>query len=507
MTNLPFSPYSDTLRDVLLNKYIKRVAKWLLGKDSSEILAQHTDSAWETALSTIFLIEVSNIKELKDQDNLQKEIQFKCIAATRWLLDKKITDSDFTFWDGVTWDTSVVIRSLVTCLKKYSNKFTKDEQEEIENVISSGLSWLCYKFNRWEAEVKYPFGPADIAQIVNTLICVAKEYPHFFKKALTKDSRTITLIDQIFDIIEYLLNCKTEQTLRVKISIDLDETIVTYWWDDYFSTSEVVESLARFYGFYTEEVENQQLDDSIKKKHGKLAASIKKVLIGACAYFEQKQVDGMWGSHIDTLKVIHAYVLIRRMFPQKSQPYDEEFIVPEIHTTFKALRWICDEKQIFSNGSFLHTMFLTIFYAQAILEIHRSWEPAEYRIDRLYDDVVWFSPVRTTPERSKRLAQELRNSDLSDSLSEQKRRYKHLQSKFINTTIFLIKINVTIVSFFLLIVPFFIFLGNYFNLLKISPTILDIGNLFQFSSVFFTIALAIIAVIWNYDRIFNQTKY
>ena len=129
-------------------------------------------------------------------------------------------------------------------------------------------------------------------------------------------------------------------------------------------------------------------------------------------------MDGTWGSHIDTIKVIQAYVLIRRRFPRKRQPNqkDDWLFVPEIHTTFKALRWVCDDKQIFSDGSFLHTMFLTIFYALALIEVYESWEPAECRVDQLYDDVVWASPVRTTPERSKRLKLALKNRELQEEL-------------------------------------------------------------------------------------------
>jgi len=110
--------------------------------------------------------------------------------------------------------------------------------------------------------------------------------------------------------------------------------------------------------------------------------------------------------------------MIRRLIPQTAEGRASDALIqPEIHITFKALRWICDEKQIFDDGSFLHALFLSVFYAGTLIEVYRSWAPCEYSIDKLYDDVVWASPMRTTPERTMRLAADISNDNLRNELS------------------------------------------------------------------------------------------
>src|SRR5436309_6463632 len=116
MAELPFTPYSDTLRKVLRQQYIRKVATWLLGKDENSVLAQAGNSVWEAALTIIFLAEASDIlAEAQEDSDLREQIRYKSAAVARWLLTKKISPigtSDHAYWERVTWDTSVVIRGL-----------------------------------------------------------------------------------------------------------------------------------------------------------------------------------------------------------------------------------------------------------------------------------------------------------------------------------------------------------------------------------------------------------
>ena len=141
------------------------------------------------------------------------------------------------------------------------------------------------------------------------------------------------------------------------------------------------------------------------------------MLISAFDSLKGAGVDGMWGGHIDTIKSDHFLRHDEASHSSTGCRYRRTLIVPEIHTTFKALRWVCDRKQVFSDGSFMHTMFLTIFYTIALVEVYRSWEPAGRTVALLYDDVVWSSPVRTTPERYRRMALSLRHEAVCIELS------------------------------------------------------------------------------------------
>jgi|GEM_PF-3392664 len=494
---LPFSPFDLTLKEVLKKNQIKDVAIWLLGKDENSILAQHSNSLWESSLSILFLINAVSIFDEHEEITLKEKIKSKSKAVARWLLDKKTESPDkkFIHWEGVTWDTSVVIRAIAKALKEYGTEFSDHEKEEIKKSIAKGIVWLYHRFNKWDTEIKYPFGPADVAQILATLIIIRSDFPELYSKFLSEVGKETCEIE--IEIVRYLLHTKTEKTLTIPITSDEDEEVVTYWWDDFFSTSEVVESIALFYRYY-------EADPELKKHNKKILHSTKQALVRACVYFEQSQVDGMWGSHIDTIKVIYAYVRIRNLIPQSNRDSKEPLIIPEIHTTFKALRWMCDEKQIFSDGSFLHTMFLTVFYSHALLEVYNGWEPANLKIKQLYDDVIWFSPVRTTPERSKRLAAELHISELNDKIEDINRNLLKEKEGKEDETLKYLKFKRA--SIMLIVTSFlFLFLGIIFNAFQVNFTLGADKNLtIAYLSFSIPLVIALITLAWNWDNLFKK---
>lgn len=149
--------------------------------------------------------------------------------------------------------------------------------------------------------------------------------------------------------------------------------------------------------------------------------------------------------------------MIGKIIPQKDSGINDPLIVPEIHTIFKAFRWMCDEKQIFSDGSFLHKMFLTIFYSLALVEVYRYWQLRDNTIEKIYDDVLWFSPVRTTPERSKRLSTELENINLRENMKDEIEKYKNLCSEFKQYKRSKVKQIITLFYYLIFVTSFFQF--------------------------------------------------
>lgn len=491
---LPFAPFDSPLRDVIRKGQLRSVAIWLMGKDENSILAQQSNSLWESSLSMLFLAELASAFG-EDETDLKEKIKFKNKAVARWLLERKTQSSDkqFIYWEGVTWDTSVVIRAIAKALKCYNADFSEYERSEFKICIIQGISWLYHRFSKWDSEVKYPFGPADVAQILATLVTIRSDFPELYNDFLAINAKKDHEIE--IEIVKYLLHAKTEKTLTIPISSEEDEEIVTYWWDDYFSTAEVVESIALFY---------READVNLKKQDRGLMHSVKEALVRACCYFEQSQVDGMWGSHIDTIKVVYAYVRIRSLIPQSSRERREPLITPEIHTTFKAIRWMCDEKQIFSDGSFLHTMFLTVFYAHALLEVYKSWEPAHLPINLLYDDVVWFSPVRTTPERSKRLAAELHIEELKRSIDDLKLEictFRDEKNEEIMKRLRWARATIAIFISLFLITLFGIYF-NAFTLEIIWST--DKGLPVEYFALSLPLAITLVSLAWNWDNLFNR---
>src|ERR1043166_3056872 len=146
--HLPFSPFDLTLKEVLKKNQIRKVALWLLGKDENSILAQYSNSLWESSLSVLFLIDYAAILEGHEEIDLKNKIKSKSKAVVRWLKDKKkeTHDHKYIHWEGVTWDTCVVIRALGKTLKEFPSEFSEQEKIEIKKCISKGASWLMHIF-------------------------------------------------------------------------------------------------------------------------------------------------------------------------------------------------------------------------------------------------------------------------------------------------------------------------------------------------------------------------
>lgn len=501
MHGIPFYPFDKSLAEILRCKYIREVSVWLLGKEEMSILAQTTGSSWESAMALMTLCKVADIYEKTNEEpEIINKIRNKSAWVAKWLLTKQnaVTNNEFTNWEGVTWDTAVIIHSLLTVLLKYEDEFSHEDKVKILEAAKKGSIWLYYRFNQWEKEVKYPFGPADVARIINTFVFINESFPDLFGTIQSDYKIKIDPEDDgdwLTPIVNYLLHRKTKETFTVNIGEE-SEDVVTYWWDDYFSTAEVIDGLGRYIKYYNN-ISNIETARSQINKDEKIK-TIKEVLVRSCAYFEHSQIDGMWGSHIDTVRILHSYVSVRKLIPQQNHLVSDDFFTPEIHTTFKALRWMCDEKQIFSDGSFLHTVFITTFYAAALVEVYNSWASAQDNIAKIYDDVVWSSPVRSTPERIKRLSLAIKNEELEHSIEQVNQKNLLITDHLVNSQG---KQKKTLITFLVLLVSvlLFVFLSSQLDILLIDIkfTVKKLSDSIAFFGVFVALMVALIAAVWS----------
>jgi hypothetical protein len=86
---------------------------------------------------------------------------------------------------------------------------------------------------------------------------------------------------------------------------------------------------------------------------------------------------------------------------------------------FKALRYLCDDKTVFLDGSIAHEMEPTVYYALALIEVLRNWCLPEEICEtkptmELYDYILWHTPARSTYERLLRTKAESESSILRD---------------------------------------------------------------------------------------------
>lgn len=503
---IPFKEFDKPLKEVLMSNYLKPVSKWLAGERQNALLAMEAKSVWETGLSAIFLADMD---EEEGEDGVAL-LSDRASSISSWLLSKRMSEviqhngKEITVyhWDKVTWDTSVVVRSLLIMIDKYHNRFSDSDKNDIIETCESACIWLYYMFLNWDNEVKYPFGPADLGQILTTILLLQEKFPQIYTRLCKQFNEDESKLDIATQIARKLLSIKTEYSskehqITIPIS-DEKKEIVTYWWDDFFSSAEVVEALALFYVYcVNSEKENSPLlpisDKSIK-------TVIREALVRACLHFEKEQLDGMWGNHIDTIKVLYAYVRVRDLVPK-----DEEtpIVTPEVHTVFKALRWMCDEKQIFKDDSsdenspksFMHTMYLTVFYAHTLLEIYKRWDPVHHTLGKVYDDVVWSSPTRTTPERAKRLALELEFIKLSEL--QNKTENKFLAAKRLTQLTFF-----SVLSFLLVFFGF----GKWSNIVESSFAInfQQQGSSIDLIALFIALLVVGASVVFGINRLFKK---
>ena len=178
-------------------------------------------SAWESALTIIFLSEASHIFESCNEElELRHRISYKSAAVACWLLTKKRTTEidgiNYIFLEDVTWDTAVIIRGLLVSLKEYKREFSAIQQNEIIEAAVDATKWLYFRFGKWETNIKYPFGPADVGQIVITLVYIMSEYPEIYDRIQKEYYNVSPPHNLVTEIVEYLLHIKTDRSLTIQ---------------------------------------------------------------------------------------------------------------------------------------------------------------------------------------------------------------------------------------------------------------------------------------------------
>jgi hypothetical protein len=400
-----FDPELPSLKEVLLDRYLRPAAKWLLGSAESPYLLPHAaNSSWECALATWYLLDLRTA--LADDDPLSQEIPLKTAQTARWILDRAERSTDGNMrWEGVTWDTAVCVRSVLRVLRELPHSFSDSEQQRGREICASALEWLLARFEVWDRGIIYPYGPADVAQILETLLYVQREWPQL----LDAKSGPLTEVPEAIDeIATYLLAAKDEMAMG-RNQAQGPEALA--FWSDFFQSGEVIDCLSQ-YARYVNVPDRR--------------ASCKEHVFHCIRYFELNQVNGQWGAHVDTCRALYGYLRATHVIPVARQ---------ENHIVLKALRWMCDDKQTFSDGSFLHSPFVTVFFAAALWEAYAHWPLARRSVGEVYDVALWSAPVRATEERGLRLALEIERERLLAAQDKATRRFKDLRRHFVGTLV------------------------------------------------------------------------
>lgn len=224
------------------------------------------------------------------------------------------------------------------------------------------------------------------------------------------------------------------------------------FWTDYFQSGEVIDSLA----LYLASCERPDFREDCKEH------------VFACVrFFETNQVDGKWGAHVDTCRALFGYLRATHVIPELGQ---------EHHLVMKALRWMCDEKQAFSDGSFLHTPFITVFYAGALWQAINYWKIAQRPVAEVYDISLWSTPVRATEERGLRLALQIEQERLQRERQRLQMRLGSLRDRSVAAATF---------AFVLVVGALF---GALLDLVRLSVASKDSGTFAEYAAVVLLVA-------------------
>jgi hypothetical protein len=337
-------------------------------------------------------VQAENTKRLlSNVEQSQNEIRERKICESiAWLLEKSHgRETGRPHWEGVTWDTAAAIRSIARHLHSGHACQPSLDVDRAVKICGDALVWLRAEFRRWEEDVTYPFGHSDLAQILLTTIYLEGIGSPVLAAAFGRHEATSEIANFIESLASKLTSGATEVQDEVReLEGEMEElgTIVSSSWGDWFQSADVLLALALF----VEREQEPTSPDSVS-----LSDDCHRRVLGAIQYIEYRQSDGRWGGHPETLRSLQAYLRATRALPG---------VGCEDQIVLKALRWICDPKQFFDDGSFLHSLYLTVFFSSTIFEIFSHWQPAADRtVMQVWDDALWEAPVRSTPERSKRL--------------------------------------------------------------------------------------------------------
>jgi len=394
----PFYDFgSAPFRDELLAAFVLPAARWFLRDESSQyLLPQASGSNWECSLAIDFLLHVATADTLPE--GLRDEIDQKSLATVSWLLTQMTKEGpSAASWDGVSWDTAVCVRTLLRVRQRYEAQLDSDLTKKIDRSIDQAVNWLVVESLHWDTEQRYAGGPPDLAQVLHTLIVVGDE-----RRELLLSAELAAGVAEQESVIDQIARILLAMEERDRISTASGDVDVSFWVDA-FNSSEVLEGLA----MYLKHCESPRAWGTTRHRDDCMAAVYR-----CLRFIELNQSDGTWGGVADTCGTLYGYLRVLSMLRDVGH---------EDHVVFKALRWMCDEKQAMADGSFLHTSYVTVFYALALWQAYETWPLAGKRGAEVYDIALWNTPANTTAERSLRL-------EIQISLEDAQRALRTLQA-------------------------------------------------------------------------------
>lgn len=381
MSDLPFSS-DKPLFESIKKKYLLDALKWLCDfhdPSSKTFLGTKMGSTWGVGYTLICLIESREI--YLESKQFIRGFDEKARASVEYLIEQASFGQGICNWEANIWDTAVITRAILLYSLIYPD--TARSLSTTKKILEDSIRWLCIQVISWH-NLRYTLGIAELSQVLRTIISFKKIYPDTFD-AIRKDiAESMDQSDVIRFMIEEMVHSAAPQT----IDVDGKNEDVVVWDDGVFGTAETIISLSK----YVEYLDSLEIKGDCEEEKKQLLDFMGPAL----RYIELQQKDGRWGIEEETAIALRAYIAGYRVWGKR--------IGPEPHIVFKALRYLCDTKTVFADGSIAHEMEPTIYFAMALIETLKNWKLPdslcqERSTIQLYDYIVWNTPSRTTYER------------------------------------------------------------------------------------------------------------
>jgi len=455
-SNIPFQKADELFEDTLYNDFVKKSIEWIQKSSDGIAFAQNYGSNWEAAYILEYLLDVRKIANNRGDASQLNIINEMCKKNVSFLI-KGNSIEPIENWDGNTWDTSVVANALLYYVDSIGLdlKNNDDLSNRIRTVLPKVLKWLWQQFEQNESVYsQYCFGAVDYSRIIRIFIYVCKS--RYRSVLLRPAGLTINqIITSIHNLAKHIDKEKTSKTISIysESSDKLCEEYIVNW-GDCFITAEVCNVVGLYLLFISEKKEYRFSEQN----HDKWVKEIYTMLKKAMRWIEATQgSDGMWGTHDNTIRCLSSYLttianlkLFEKKFLVTSLSENNIWIKQsdcEAHKVFKAIRWLFDPKQRFNDGSYLHSSFLSVFFFESFVSIYNHWDFAKGKtMYKIYDEVFWMSPMRTTQERGKIVELEI---DREHKLTIIKKLEKvRLISRYLLLAFSIISLGVTICMIF-----------------------------------------------------------
>lgn len=319
-TALPFAPNS-ILRTELRETYLVNAIQWLTDaslNNQKTLRAVVSDNPWETAYSITAILR--SRKQLKDISRYRDDYDSRIEHATEYLLSFVVGSDSYVSWDRNPYDTGLAVQALIYFQRNFpasqiANRIASDF------TIRRSIDWIIDYARRW-------MGDQTIGEIDDISVCIRAVI-----SAKKSSSNKLNYLNESEPVVHGVI--------KELLANAIEDNSVLHWGDIY-SSAYILIMLQDYLEVFTD---------------SELKADVEKAIRFGLNFLEQS-FKGNWEQPPDTALALHCYLR------SGSHSLLQHDVLPEI--IYLCLRWLCDDKQCYRNGSIQRSIHYTALFVEVI---------------------------------------------------------------------------------------------------------------------------------------------